>query len=146
VIVVCTPELNTLRDVREAQRVFGEIIRLELKRVAFVFNHNQPFAVLGREQFESALEQQMTFELPHAGETAYKAASRGEPMVIGHAGSPYSKAIDKLVRLLVPAEPRTAQKRGFGVIGRSSTPAVNRPAPARQSSGLLGALRGKRAS
>ena len=60
IIVVCTPELNTLRDVRECQRVFGEIIRLDMKRVCFVFNHNQPFAVLGREQFESALEQPMT--------------------------------------------------------------------------------------
>src|SRR5207253_7487392 len=93
VLVVCTPELNTLRDVRECQRVFGEIIRLDGKRVSFVFNHNQPFAVLGREQFESALEQQMVMELPHAGEAAYKAASRGEPMVVGHSGSAFSKAI-----------------------------------------------------
>jgi pilus assembly protein CpaE len=143
IIVVCTPELNTLRDVRESQRVFGEIIRLDLKRVSFVFNHNQPFAVLGREQFESALEQPMTFELPHAGEAAHKAASRGEPMVVSNSGSAYSKAIEKLVHLLVPAEPRSAQKRGFGVVGRTAT---TRPAPARQSSGLLRVLRGKRAS
>src|SRR6202048_4239340 len=86
VLVVCTPELNTLRDVRECQRVFGEIIRLDTKRVSFVFNHNQPFAVLGREQFESALEQTMLFDLPHAGEAASKAASRGEPLVLSKIG------------------------------------------------------------
>src|SRR5205823_14483666 len=57
ILVVCTPELNTLRDVRESVRVFGEIIHLDNKRVSFVFNHNQPFAVLARDQFESALEQ-----------------------------------------------------------------------------------------
>src|SRR5919201_5846385 len=87
ILVVCTPELNTLRDVRESVRVFGEIIHLENRRISFVFNHNQPFAVLGREQFESTLEQPMTYELPHAGETAYKAANRGEPLVLGSGGS-----------------------------------------------------------
>ena len=141
VIVVCTPELNTLRDVRESVRVFGEIIHLDSKRLAFVFNHNQPFAVLGREQFESALEQPMTYELPHAGEAAYKAANRGDPLVLSHGGSAYSKTVDRIVRALVPAEPK-AQRRGFSVIGRSA-PAR---AGSRPAGGLLGVLRGKRAS
>jgi Flp pilus assembly CpaE family ATPase len=138
---VCTPELNTLRDVRECLRVFGEIIRLDMKRVCFVFNYNQPFAVLGREQFESALEHPMTLELPHAGEAAYKAASRGEPLVMSNGGSAYSKAVEKLVRLLVPAESRSAQKRGLNSVGRA-----DHKAAARSSRGLLSGLRGKRAS
>src|SRR5690348_6270335 len=117
VIVVCTPELNTLRDVRECQRVFGEIIRLDMKRVCFVFNHNQPFAVLGREQFEQALEQPMNFELPHAGEAAYKAANRGEPLVMANSGSPYSKAVERMRRALVPVEAKLASKKRFSVIG-----------------------------
>ena len=41
-----------------------------------------------REQFETALEQPMAFELPHAGEAGYKAAAKGEPMVRSSAGSP----------------------------------------------------------
>jgi Flp pilus assembly CpaE family ATPase len=129
-----------LRDVRECQRVFGEIIRLDSKRIVYVFNHNQPFAVLGREQFEATLEKPMTFELPHAGEAAYKAASRGEPLVTSSPGSPYSKAMEKLARQLVPAEPKATQKRGVNHNARQ---------PSRQASssnGLLGALRGKRAS
>jgi CRP-like cAMP-binding protein len=142
VVVVCTPELNTLRDVRECQRVFGEIIRLDLKRVCFVFNHNQPFAVLAREQFESALEQPMLMELPHAGEAAYKAASRGEPLVLSNAGSTYGKAIEKLLHLLVQAEPRSAQKH----VRTAARAAVPKTTPDRSSGGLLNALRGKRAS
>ncbi|HEX8968811.1 MAG TPA: hypothetical protein VF937_13075, partial [Chloroflexota bacterium] len=143
VIVLCTPELNTLRDVRECLRVFGEIIHLDMKRAVFVFNHNQPFAVLGRDQFETALEQPMSFELPHAGDAAYKAASRGEPLVLSHGGSAYSKAIEKLLRLLVPVETKVVQKRRLSVIGRSTAP---RSVASRPSGGLLGALRGKRAS
>src|SRR5205814_6537531 len=125
VIVVCTPELNTLRDVRECQRVFGEIIRIDSKRIAFVFNHNQPFAVLGREQFEATLEKPMTFELPHAGEAAYKAANRGEPLVLSSPGSPYSKAIEKLARLLVPAERKVTQKRGTSFNSRQLSRQAN---------------------
>ena len=142
VLVVCTPELNTLRDVRETQRVFGEIIRLDTKRVNFVFNHNQPFAVLAREQFEAALEQPMTFELPHAGDSAYKAANRGEPMVLSNGGSGYSKAVERIARAVVPVEPK-AQKPRFSIIGRSAPAKV---ADSRPTVGLLGALRGKRAS
>jgi CRP-like cAMP-binding protein len=143
ILVVCTPELNTLRDVRECQRVFGEIIRLDLKRVSLVFNYNQPFAVLAKEQFESALEQQLDFELPHAGEAAYKAASRGEPLVLSNSGSGYSKAVEKLLRTLVPVEPKSHHKRRLTVVGRH---APAQAAASRPAGGLLGALRGKRAS
>jgi pilus assembly protein CpaE len=124
VIVVCTPELNTLRDVRECLRVFGEIIHVAPAKLCFVFNHHQPFAVLGREQFEAALEQTMDFELPHAGDAAYKAAARGEPLALASGGAPYSKAVEKLRQAIVPAEPRAA----------------------RASGGLLSMLRRKRAS
>jgi pilus assembly protein CpaE len=141
IIVICTPELNTLRDVRECQRIFGEIIRQDMKRVRFVFNHNQPFSVLSREQFESALEQPMDFELPHAGEAAYKAANRGEPVVLAHSGSAYGKAVERMRRTLVPIEARITSKRRFSVVvgGREDS----KPA---QRNGLFAALRGKRAS
>jgi pilus assembly protein CpaE len=124
VVLICTPELNTLRDIRECQRVFGEIIRIESSRVCFVFNHNHPFSALSREKFESALEQPMTLELPHAGEAAFKAAAKGEPLVLTSGSSAFARALDRLTRMLVPAEAKAE----------------------RQSGGLLAMLRGKRAS
>jgi Flp pilus assembly CpaE family ATPase len=112
IIVVCTPELNTLRDIRECLRVFGEIIRLEPAKLTFVLNHNQPFTVLSREQFEAALEQTMAFELPHAGEAAYKAASRGEPLAVSNGNAPFAKALERMLHAIVPPEPRTARPSG----------------------------------
>ncbi len=143
ILVVCTPELNTLRDVRESQRVFSEIIRLDMKKVCFVFNHNQPFAVLGREQFETALEQPMHFELPHAGDAAYKAANRGEPLALSNSGANYTRAVERILRALVPVEPKSAQRRRLSVVSRTPSPKAR---PPQASGGLLGALRGKRAS
>jgi pilus assembly protein CpaE len=149
VIVICTPELNTLRDVRECLRVFGEIIRLDNDKLTFVFNHYQPFAVLAREQFETALEQPMSFEIPHAGEAAYKAAAKGEPLARSSSGSPFSKSLEKLTRALIPAEVRPTRKAGISVLGgkkASANEKAAKSAKSTKSGGLLGMLRGKRAS
>ena len=135
VILVCTPELNTLRDVRECQRVFGEIIRLEQNKLVYVFNYYQPFSVLGRAQFESALDQPMNQDIPHAGEAAHKAAARGEPLVATHPSLAFSKSIERLARLLAPVEPKPTRR---GLLGRTHDPATG--------GGLLTMLRGRRAS
>jgi CRP-like cAMP-binding protein len=123
VIVICTPELTTLRDIRECQRLFGEIVHLNADRLCFILNHPQPFSVLPRDRFEATLDQQMSFVLPHAGDLAYKAAAAGQPLAAHHAGSPFVKALDKLRHTLVPVEARAS----------------------RPSTGLLGMLRLKRA-
>ncbi|MDQ3808771.1 MAG: cyclic nucleotide-binding domain-containing protein [Chloroflexota bacterium] len=145
VVMVCTPELTTLRDVRECLRVFSEIIRLDTSRLVFVLNYYQPFVALAREQFESALEQPMTFELPHAGEAARKAAVRGQPLALSSSGSPFSKSVERLTRALIPAEAKPAPRGGLVLLNRARSPGGSR-APGRSGGGLLGILRGKRAS
>ena len=111
VILLCAPELNSLRDVRECQRVFGEIIHLETSKLCFVLNHPQPFSALTREQFEMALEQQMLVELPHAGETAQKVAAKGEPLVASAPGSAFTRAIEKLSGSVAPPESKSGRGR-----------------------------------
>jgi MinD-like ATPase involved in chromosome partitioning or flagellar assembly len=92
VLVVCTPELLSLRDARDCQRIFGHALHLDKSRVAFVLNHPSPAAGITRRQFEEALEQRMLLEIPHAGERAAKSA--------------FAKAIDQLARELTPAPAR----------------------------------------
>lgn len=112
VLVVCTPELNTLRDVRECQRIFGDVIHLDKSRLYYVLNNYQPFRVLARDQFEAALEQPINLEIPHAGEAAMKAALKGEPLVLGSRGSPFAQAIEHLADELTPEEHRPAKGKG----------------------------------
>lgn len=90
VLVVCTPDLASLRDLRDCQRVFDQALHLDNKHLFYVFNHPLPVAGLTRQQFESAFEQPMAVEIPHAGEAAAKAG--------------FSRAIDQLVRELHPAK------------------------------------------
>jgi Flp pilus assembly CpaE family ATPase len=147
IIVICTPELNTLRDVRECLRVFGEIIRLDASRLCFVFNQYQPFVSLAREQFETALEQPMAHEIPHAGEAAYKAAAKGEPLALSSSSSTFAKAVEKLTRAMIPADARPLQRKngGISLLNRSKT-AQPPQADKTSSGGLLSMLRGKHAS
>jgi pilus assembly protein CpaE len=146
VIVVCTPELNTLRDVRECQRVFSEIIHLDKDKLCFVLNQPQPYAALSRTQFETALEQEMFMELPHAGEAAHKAAARGEALVTTAPGSAFAKGIEKLALTLLPPEPKTTRARvlSFGRVAPVHLSAHARPAAAApKKRSLLGLFRGK---
>jgi len=70
VVVVCTPELTTLRDVREMQRLFGQALHVGQNRMTFVLNHPSPVLGLTRRQFESALQQRALVEIEYAGPAA----------------------------------------------------------------------------
>ena len=128
VVVVATPELNTLRDIREMQRIFAEVVHVEKSKMFYLLNHYQPFKVLTREQFEQALEQSVNAEVPHAGEGIVKAALKGEPLVIGEKNSPFTRAIEKLAQDLTPAELRATR-------GKAGSPAEAGRAPS-----LLGGI------
>jgi len=130
VVLVCTPELNTLRDVRECQRIFGEVIHVDRAKLYYVLNHYQPFKVLTREQFEAALEQSIALEIPHAGEVAMKAAMDGEPVVRSNPGSPFARAIQKGAWDLQPEEvraPKGRSSRGLPLTAAASASGVTRP-------------------
>lgn len=100
VIVVCTPELPTLRDVRECQRIFWDLIRLPKEKVFYLMNHIFPYKVLGVEQFEQALEQEMNGELPYANDVPAKSSVRGEAFTQTQPGSSIAKGIDRLAKEL----------------------------------------------
>lgn len=129
IIVLATPELNTLRDVRECQRIFGEVVHLDKAKVMYVLNFYQPFKVLTREQFESALEQPMHADLPHAGDSLVKAAMKGEPVCLSGSATPFTKAVEKLAWELAPDEIKSTHR------GKTTRLPVPAAAPAAQGAG-----------
>lgn len=103
-MVLCTPELSTLRDVRDCERVFAQALHLDKKRLSYVFNHPLPVSGLTRVQFESALERPIAFELPHAGDAPARAAATAGSVVRPTGRSPFAHTIERLVRDLRPPE------------------------------------------
>jgi CRP-like cAMP-binding protein len=111
VILLCTPELTTLRDVRDCQRIFGQALRLDKNKMVYAFNHPLPSTGLSRQQFEAALEQPMALEIPHAGDSAARAAVSAGTVVRATGRGPFAQAIDQLVRDLQPVEVRPVDTR-----------------------------------
>lgn len=95
-VLLCTPELNSVRDIRECQRIFSDVVHVPKEKLVYVMNQNQPFRVLADEQFEQALELQLAAAIPHAGEAGLKAATDGHPLYLTGSSASLVKAFDKL--------------------------------------------------
>ncbi len=100
ILMLCTPELTTLRDVRECQRIFADVIKVPSNRLHYVVNNVLPFKPIALEQFSKALEQSIDTEIPYGGEVPARAATRGQAFVQSQPGTPISKAVEKLARVL----------------------------------------------
>jgi pilus assembly protein CpaE len=127
-VLIATPELFTLRDIREVLRLFNDTIRVPRHKHYYVLNFPHPVRALTREQIEGTVELEMNAEIPNAGESAFRAYIKGEPLVLSNSGSAASKAIEKIA----------------GEIAEGASGVVAPVAAAR--GGLLGRLLGKRSS
>jgi hypothetical protein len=79
--------------------------------MVYALNHPLPSTGLTRQQFETALEQPMALEIPHAGDSAARAALSAGTVVRATGRGPFAQAIDHLVRDLQPAEARPVDGR-----------------------------------
>jgi pilus assembly protein CpaE len=114
VVIVCTPELTTLRDIRECQRIFSDVIRVPSERLFYLMNNVLPFRPLAPEQFAQALGQTIDIEIPYGGDVPAKAATRGQPFVQTQPGANVAKAIERLARSLeAEPTPKPAERKGL---------------------------------
>jgi Flp pilus assembly CpaE family ATPase len=95
VIMLCTPDLASLRDTRDCQRILGRAVHLDRQRLTYCFNHPQPVTGLSRAQFESALEQPMAIDVPHSGGA----------VPVGDAQPAFDRAIVGLASEVSPVRP-----------------------------------------
>lgn len=118
VILVCTPELTTLRDVRECQRIFQSVIRVSKDKILYLMNNPGPYKALPNDQFEQTLERRIDVEVPFGQDLPTRAATRGEALVQVQPGADISRAIDRVAKLLEEeATPTTRQTERRGISG-----------------------------
>ncbi len=120
ILLLCSPDIASLRDVRECQRVFNDLVHIPRDRILYIMNYLFPFKTLSREQFESALQQEMYLELPYGNDIPARAALRGESFVETQSGSPIARTIQKLAAQLTAEKAKVGagaghhdKKRGF---------------------------------
>ena len=100
VILVCTPELTTLRDIRECQRIFQSVIKVSKEKIFYLMNTPVPFKALPNDQFESALGRRVDVDMPFGQDVPSRAATRGEALVQLQPGADIARAIDRIAKLL----------------------------------------------
>lgn len=117
VLMLCSPEVSVLRDIRDCQRILDNVVRVPRERVVYLMNCIFPFKTLSREQLEGALQRKLFAELPYGGDAVVKAALRGEALVEAQPGTPLAKAIQKLAAQLAAewaeVDGHQERKRGF---------------------------------
>jgi pilus assembly protein CpaE len=118
VLLVCTPEMTTLRDARECQRLFGQGMHFSREKLYYVLNHPLPVRGLTREQFELALERPMAVEVPHAGVDLGSHLESHQLTDLARGRGPFGQAMERMCRDLIPAA-----GAGRGGPARSGVPA-----------------------
>lgn len=95
VIVVATPEKTTLRDLRETQRIFTEVLMFPEDKLYYVLNHPQPYASLKLNDF-AATTTRPWLEIGHGGDAPTAAALRGESLMDTRRNSPMTRGVTAL--------------------------------------------------
>jgi CRP-like cAMP-binding protein len=131
VVVVTSPEVTSLRDLRECQRIMQSILHIPLERLCFVLNNIFPYALVQGEEVERSLAIELGAVLPYGGEPAVRASVRGEPLVLTEPDAPFSQVIAQLATRFTGTQ---------FLPGRDRMPAE---AMARQRAGLFGKLFGR---
>jgi pilus assembly protein CpaE len=112
IMMLCTLELATLRDLSECKRIFSKVINIPNERCYYVLNNPFPFKPLGIEQFVQNLEQSIDAEVPYGNDIPAKAAVSGQAFVQSQSGSAIAKAIEKLAKTIeAEAFPQQQQER-----------------------------------
>lgn len=123
VLVLCAPELATVKDIRECQRVFAEVIHLPADRLLYVMNQTVPFSPLTPEQFSAAVEQKMWAEIPFGNDLPAMASARGEAFTHLYPESNVAKAIESIAHKLDGA----SSPEGIQPVARRATAGPRQP-------------------
>jgi Flp pilus assembly CpaE family ATPase len=120
VIYLLTPEMTSVRDGSECQRIFSDVLNMPLERIWYVLNHPYAARTLDRRQVEQGLGQRVHCELPYGGDAAMQAVLRGQPVTVSEPGTPIARALDRLARelggLAAQAAPAVPASSGRGSV------------------------------
>lgn len=96
VVVVLPPELMALRDARECQRIFFDLLGFPRERFQYVVNCLNPYGGVPVEQVELALAAKLLVEIPFGGVAPSVSQLDGNPLVVKWPNNPASKGIAAL--------------------------------------------------
>lgn len=116
-VLVFSPEITALRDIRECQRIFIDLIHVPKEKVVYVLNNLFPYKLVGKDEIERTLQCKIAAEIPYGNDAPTKAALKGDALVQTQASNPLARAVLGLSRTVDRKTVATAaaapQRRGF---------------------------------
>jgi CRP-like cAMP-binding protein len=101
IVLLATPELSTLKDIGDLLNIFSAVLGIVPSRVLLAINNKTPRPVVGREDIERTLRQEVAVEFAYDGSKPDEAAVKGEILALTDPRSAVSRGAEALAAAIV---------------------------------------------
>ena len=118
IVLLATPELSTLKDITDLLNIFTNVLQIVPGQILIAMNNKSPKPVVGREDVERTLKQEIVVEFAYDGSKPDEAAVKGEILVLSDPKSSITRGAEQLADVVagIKAEVKTtARKLPFGL-------------------------------
>jgi pilus assembly protein CpaE len=112
-LMLCGLDVPTLKNVRLSLQTL-DLLSFPTARIRFVLNRANSKVGMSKKEVEGALDMKVAFEIP-SDRAVPVSVNRGNPAVLGDAGSEFSGAIKRLAQGVVTPTPAAARKAKKGL-------------------------------
>jgi pilus assembly protein CpaE len=112
-LMLCGLDVPTLKNVRLSLQTL-DLLSFPTSRIRFVLNRANSKVGMSKKEVEGALDMKVAFEIP-SDRAVPVSVNRGNPAVLGDAGSEFSGAIKRLAQGVVTPTPAAARKAKKGL-------------------------------
>jgi pilus assembly protein CpaE len=112
-LMLCGLDVPTLKNVRLSLQTL-DLLSFPTTRIRFVLNRANSKVGMSKKEVEGALDMKVAFEIP-SDRAVPVSVNRGNPAVLGDAGSEFSGAIKRLAKGVVTPTPVAAKKAKKGL-------------------------------
>jgi len=112
-LMLCGLDVPTLKNVRLSLQTL-DLLSFPTTRIRFVLNRANSKVGMSKKEVEGALDMKVAFEIP-SDRAVPVSVNRGNPAVLGDAGSEFSGAIKRLAHGIVTPTPNAARKAKKGL-------------------------------
>jgi pilus assembly protein CpaE len=112
-LMLCGLDVPTLKNVRLSLQTL-DLLSFPTTRIRFVLNRANSKVGMSKKEVEGALDMKVAFEIP-SDRAVPVSVNRGNPAVLGDAGSEFAGAIKRLAQGIVTPTPAAARKAKKGL-------------------------------
>jgi pilus assembly protein CpaE len=112
-LMLCGLDIPTLKNVRLSLQTL-DLLSFPTARIQFVLNRANSKVGMSKKEVEGALDMKVAYEIP-SDRAVPVSVNRGNPAVLGDAGSEFAGAIKRLAQGIVTPTPAAARKAKKGL-------------------------------